>query len=82
MIKISDLEHITENLELLGYGVEKTSQVFIYRKENNRFDVDLDVHEIRFFTKSKKWKLQKTFIFPEFAIESSTWIKKHKIREC
>ena len=82
MIKISDLEKISDNLELLGYSVEKTSQVFIYRKENNRFDVDLDVQEIRFFTKSKKWKLQKTFTLPDFALESSTWIKKHKIKEC
>jgi len=81
MIKISDLEKISDNLELMGYGVEKTSQVFIYRKENNRFDVDLDIQDIRFFTKSKKWKLQKTFTLPEFALESTSWIKKHKIRE-
>lgn len=79
MIKISDLDHIADNLETLGYAVEKTSAVYVYRKENNRFIIDIDIKEVRFYMKTKQWKYQKSFSFTDFEKETSDWIKKHKL---
>lgn len=79
MIKISDLEHIADNLETLGYKVEKTSSVYVYIKDKFKFVIDIDIHEVRFYMLTKKWKYQKTFTMPEFVKETSTWIKKHKL---
>jgi hypothetical protein len=80
MIKISDLEHIQDNLEILGYNVENTKTLFIYMKENNRFHVDIEMEEVRFYMKTKTWNLQKTFTFSEFVILTHDWIKKHKLK--
>jgi len=79
MIKIDVLDKIADNLSILGYDVEKTSAVFIYRKEKNRFDVDTDLKEVRFYMKIKQWKYQKSFGFIDFEKETSDWIKKHKL---
>lgn len=83
MVKISDLEKISHNLEILDYKVYgKISELFfMYRKEGNRFDVDLDTHEVRYYKKiqtSNKFKHCKTYSFSEFAIITGDWIKKNK----
>lgn len=81
MVKISDLEKISSNLEKMNYKVYgRLPEMFIYRKEGNRFDVDLETHEVRFYKKfqtQNKLKHCKTYSFQEFAIISGDWVKKH-----
>jgi hypothetical protein len=77
MIKIDLLEKIDKNLETLGY--EETKKVFTYIKNENRFDLDLELKEVKFYIKSKeKLRLMKIFTFEEFEKLSHNWIKQYK----
>jgi len=81
MVKISDLEKISNNLEKLEYKIySKIPEMFIFRKEGSRFDIDLETHEVRFYKKfqtQNKFKHCKTYSFSEFAVISGDWIKKN-----
>lgn len=79
---ISRKDQLINNLEILDYEiVSETKEVIILKKLNNRFDIDFDTKEVRFFKKSQasddRFKLYKTFGFKEFADISGEWIKKN-----
>lgn len=73
MIKISQLQKIADNLEALGYMCEKTSLLYVYRKGNNRFDVDLELRELRMYVNQK---FKQTFSFTAFIQFSNAWLHK------
>lgn len=79
------MSNIVNRLEVNFYklGYEKaavTKEIIIFRKLNNRFDIDLDTEQVRFYKKISSrntFSLYKTYPYEEFLEISGDWIRNN-----
>lgn len=83
MNKISDLDRISSNFDAMAYELHGKIKdtVYIFKKEHSRFDIDLEIGEVRFYYKKNTSDipvLKNVYAIPDFSEMTSDWVKKHK----